>query len=161
MKFRIALMLCGAVLMTAAPALADGIPHREFSKNSAIAGGSASMIASPSQNFDRSANAGFFAHHSDPDTFAVGNNKFSADSNASFFRAADSDFDRGGRGDLVSYRSGSPWLSGREFINGKKKGQTSPSTDVAPEPGSLSFLLLGLLGIGFVARRRKASPFAA
>jgi hypothetical protein len=180
MKFKPALLLGGVVLIVAAPVWADRIPYPGSAKelprieispdvihstrtNASVSAefrAEATPIASLADSFE--ANTPFDARDLKPPTGL--DSFFSSSSGMGSHHPGLGDFDS-------DERISSNWHAEKGWSK-EGKGNSGNDTDKnevkesiviasAPEPGSLSLLLLGLIVVGFSARRRTNLPLTA
>jgi hypothetical protein len=179
MEFTPTILLCGAVLIAAAPAWADRIPYPGSAKESPSAVISVKMTRSSVLKKNAPVNGEFRSEPSSMGGLAnsfEANNTFGAqDAKSSiapstFFPwlseinthhdARPSDRDSDERISSI-WRAGKAW--GKESAGNRENDTERIETrkDLLPaslpEPGSLPLLLLGLLALGFSARRRLES----
>jgi hypothetical protein len=177
MKIRPAMMLCGAVLIAVVPAWADRIPYPGSAKESPNTQISVKVTGNSGLKLNAPANGGFLADPA-PGVLRIGSfeavRAFDVWDSKSFL-ALNTVFPSSSAmsihvGSLSSTRS-------YEFVSTISHAETASfilrdgergrirlwdrHTDTAkdsptpvPEPGSLSFLLLGLAGAGFLPRQR-------
>jgi hypothetical protein len=178
MKFSPTVLLCGAVLIAAAPAWADRIPYPGSAKESPKAEISVKMTPSSVLKMNAPVNGEFRSEPSsigmltsfEANTALNARDSKSPIAPTSFFpwsseidnhrdaRLSDRDSDER---ISSSWRVGKAW--GRESDgnseNDTERNETRKDLVLAsiPEPGSLPLLLLGLVAVGFSGRRRLES----
>jgi len=130
MKFRLGLLLCGVVLIAAAPVWADTVSNpdslNDFGNHEGLG------IVTGSSNLGLNAGA-----------------------------TSDMDIHPDGLGGVDSDGLGSSLYF--NWIKASKDGHFEdglPNPTAMPEPGSLPLILLGLVSVGFLARRRAKLPAA-
>ncbi len=124
MKSRLALVICGAVLMAAAPVWAD---RAVISDTGAFGGGETTGKVMDSSSFGNVGSmSGMDSHH-----FSLG----------------------GVESDGIGAVPRGNWVpADRHFVEGVQ------DPTLVAEPGTLSLILLGLVGVGLLARRRDELP---
>ena len=171
MKIRSALLLGGAFLVAAMPAWADRIPYPGTAKESQNVASPAKEIDIQGAKLNAPVDAGFLARPASGmlltanfraiGTFDVSTSKSPLNLDTFFTTTPDAERSLCRLGSILCVRSLSSFAhDGRESRRarhgneGVTGGDTTPLPVSAPEPGSLALLLVGLVGIGLLARRR-------
>ncbi len=145
MNFRPALLLCGSLLIAMAPACrADGVTSFGHAETSPIIEVSARTTGYSNLELNAPSNARFMAAAVFPSS-TYGDTPFAV------LRGIDFQ-------GLVSSNShaGDVWPLGKEGEHNRKHRRDESAYTAVPESGTLGYLLLGLLSLGFLAFRRSA-----
>ena len=149
MTLRYASLLCGIVLIAAVPVLADRMSDYRYSNDSDYAKNHAGLNNARDVRHEKSSLAlvTLFTPSSDSDSSSV-----KLGDSGSFGR------------DYSTSDSGKAWGKERDGDRDTGRDKLKGGAPIAvPEPGSLSLMLIGLVGIGVLAHRRaeRQKPISA
>ena len=171
MKIRSALLLGGVFLVAAMPAWADRIPYPGTAEDSRNVASPANEIDIHGAKLNAPGDAGFLAR---PATgmlptasfravgpFDVSTSKSPLNLDTLFTTTPDAEAHSAGWSLPYAYdhsasfaHDGNDSRKARHGDQGATGGDTTPLPVSAPEPGSLALSLVGLVGVGLLARRR-------
>ncbi|HXN73259.1 MAG TPA: hypothetical protein VN861_11970 [Candidatus Acidoferrales bacterium] len=125
MKGRLGLLVCGALLVAAAPIWADKAPGDETLKDLGNNAGSAYTAGGSSFGLNPSGMSAMDFHPAGM---------------------------RGGTPEEFSFSPSTNWIRASRYGN---SGEVLPDSPAVAEPGALPMILVGFVGIGLLVRRRE------